>query len=818
VSETPVRITINGETVEAKPGDLVIAAAERAGTHIPRFCYHNRMSPVGMCRMCLVEIDTGRGPGLQPSCMIPVSDGMVVNTESDRVKQVQEGVLEFLLVNHPLDCPVCDKGGECPLQDNAYSFGPGESRFVEEKRHYEKPIPISDLVNLDRERCILCDRCTRFADEVAGDPLIHFIDRGSQTQVNTFPDHPFSSYFSGNTVQICPVGALTATPYRFKARPWDLSAVESTVTVDSTGARVALQSSQNEVIRVLGVDSDAVNWGWLSDKERFSYEATSGQGRITEPKVRTDDVLVTARWGDALKRAAKALEGEPERIGLIGGARLNLEDQYAWAKLMKGVVGTDHTDAQLGDGLPAPMVLGLPRATIEQATAAGGVVLLLGIDLKEELPTLYLRLRNAARDHQVDLVEMAPRRSALSKLATISVQPEPGTVGVVMTALAEGRTDEAIGGVSPEDLETVRALLSGDRQVTVVLGRSNLAEAARYTADAVGALLGLDPLARFLPGLRRGNVLGALEMGLTPGFLPGGVRRSGVELHNWASVPDFDGRDTEGMLRVAAAGELDTLVLLGADPIEDFPDRDLVDQAFKNVSTVIAVDGFVTSSSSRADVILPAALFGETDGSFLNLEGRLSPVRAKVTPAGQAKADWMIAVELASRLGTELGFVTLDELQAELATTAVSLGEVDWGRVGSAADGALVNHLRSWVLEFGEGAKAPDTNGQGLLLVVDRKLWDQGTMVAESSSLAELAQPAAIRLAPEDVERLGLGAKGKATVSQGDDTHEIAFVADEKVRPGTAALAIRLPGFDARALISHGQPVSRISVRSMGAN
>jgi len=238
--KTTVTVTIDGRSIEAQPGELVIAAAERTGTYIPRFCYHNRMRSVGMCRMCLVEIDAGRGPALQPACMISVAEGMKVDTESPRTKKAQDGVLEFLLINHPLDCPVCDKGGECPLQDQTISYGPGESRFVEEKRHYEKPVAISDLVFLDRERCILCDRCTRFAKDVAGDPLIHFIDRGSSTQVNTFPDEPFSSYFSGNTVQICPVGALTAAPYRFRARPWDLQENESTCQNCAVGCSVML--------------------------------------------------------------------------------------------------------------------------------------------------------------------------------------------------------------------------------------------------------------------------------------------------------------------------------------------------------------------------------------------------------------------------------------------------------------------------------------------------------------------------------------------------------------------------------------------------
>jgi len=567
---TGVPFTLNGNEHHANEGELLIEACERQGVHIPRFCYHNRMKPVGMCRMCLVEVDTGRGMSLQPSCMLPVTPEMKVETESEATKAAQDGVLEFLLTNHPLDCPVCDKGGECPLQDNAYAFGPGESRFVEEKRHFEKPIPISDLVHLDRERCILCDRCTRFASEVAGDPLIHFIDRGSQTQVNTFPDHPFSSYFSGNTVQICPVGALTAAPYRFKARPWDIDAVESTSMVDATGARVVVQSSQNQLTRILGVDSEAVNWSWLSDKDRFVYEATNSENRVTTPMVRSSDgsELVGARWSDGLRSAATALRVNPERVAVIGGSRLTLESQYAWSKLMKGIVGTDHVDAQLGDGLPAALVLGLPRATIAQACVPGGVIVLIGPDPKEELPSLYLRLRHAIVEDGATLIEMTPRSTSLSDLATVSIRTAPGTVGQVASALNADVLAESLGPAEGSALRHAKALLTAGDPVTVVYGRANLAESARYTADAVGALRRLCPEARFLPALRRGNINGALEMGLTPGFLPGGIRNANAYVDKWPSAPDFEGKDTDGILRAAANGEIDTLILLGAECLE----------------------------------------------------------------------------------------------------------------------------------------------------------------------------------------------------------------------------------------------------------
>src|SRR6185369_6670651 len=421
---------------------------------------------VGMCRMCLVEVEGPRGSALQVSCMLDAADGMVVHTASPLVKKAQDGVLEFLLINHPLDCPVCDKGGECPLQDQTMSYGPGESRFVEEKRHFEKPIPISDLVFLDRERCILCDRCTRFASEVAGDPLISFTGRGNETQVLTFPDEPFASYFSGNTVQICPVGALTAKPYRFKARPWDLEQEESTCTTCAVGCRVTVQSSRDRVLRYQGVDIDPVNWGWLCDKGRFGFEAVISDDRLADPLVRDGDDLVGTRWVDALGKAADALQAAAPHaargsIAVLGGARLTNESAYAWAKLAKGVLGTDHVDAQLGDGLPAEVVLGLPRATIDDVCTPGGTVILLGPDLKEELPVLYLRLRHAVVEDKATVIEISPQASGFSRYASVSLHPRPGEAGATVRALLGGGASAGTdaGGVDADALRLASELV-----------------------------------------------------------------------------------------------------------------------------------------------------------------------------------------------------------------------------------------------------------------------------------------------------------------------------------------------------------------------
>jgi NADH-quinone oxidoreductase subunit G len=691
-----VILTVNGKQIEAKPGELVIEAAERNGTYIPRFCYHPRMEPVGMCRMCIVEIDTGRGPALQPACMIPVAPDMVVDTESEVTKKAQDGVLEFLLINHPLDCPVCDKGGECPLQDQTMSYGPGESRMIEEKRHYEKPIPISDLVNLDRERCILCDRCTRFAKDVAGDTLIHFQDRGNQTQVNTFPDHPFASYFSGNTVQICPVGALTATPYRFKARPWDLDQVESTCTTCAVGCRTLVQSSRNEVLRYQGVDIDPVNWGWLCDKGRFGFESINSPDRLGAPLVRDGAALAPVAWGPALSKAAAALRGaDPERVAVLGGSHLTNEDAFAWAKLAKGVIGTDNVDAQLGDGLPAEVVLGLPRATIDQTCAAGGTVLIIGPDLKEELPVLFLRLRHAVVRDNVTVVELAPRRTSVSELATATLLHSPGAEGDVVAALLAGSSERAVGGIEPEAIAAAAALLAKG-PVTVILGRASMADSGAGAVAAAAAIHAAHPEVRFLSALRRANVHGALDMGLAPGLLPGRVDLAAAGQWyrdgGWANVPTATGLDATGILQAAANGKLDVLILLGTDPLSNFPDTELATKALAGARTVIAVEQFLTPAAQQADVVLAAAGWTEVEGTTTNIEGRISTVARKITPPGTARSDWMIAAELARLLGADLGLTSVEEIWTEIEALAPSHAGLSWDALhgSDARDGIVV--------------------------------------------------------------------------------------------------------------------------------
>ena len=831
VVRTPVSITVDGRVLEAQPGELLIEAAERAGTYIPRFCYHPRMEPVGVCRMCLVEVDGPRGATLQPACYLKVSDGMSVTTDSDKVKKAQDGVLEFLLANHPLDCPVCDKGGECPLQDQTLAHGSGETRFVEEKRHFVKPVEIGELVLLDRERCIQCSRCTRFASEVAGDTQIAFAGRGDLIEVAPSPTQPFDSVFSGNTVQICPVGALTAKPYRFSARPWDLEQVESTCTTCAVGCRVAVQSSGNRLTRVLGVDSEPVNHGWLCDKGRFTLDAVDGNEhatdllsaatRVSEPLVRRDGELTAVSWGEALAEAARLLHeaGNGDAVGAIGGASLTNEGAFAWERFVRGALGSENLDAQFGDGLDPVLLQTLPLATIDDAATAPVVMTITG-DLREELPVLFLRLReNFARRHHT-LIEVAAGPSALRPLAAHVLPVRPGEVAGLARALAGGHLP--IGSLVSEDqLSEVRALLGDGTGVVLVVGRANVAEDQRFVEDALVTLAAALPAAKFLVALRRSNVRGALDMGLGPRLRPGRGVDAGVS-----------GRDTRAQLAAMATGTQRATIVLGGCVLGNVPDQALAIAAL-SASSVIAVTGHGGATLAYADVVLPAAVQHERHGTVTNLEGRVTAVAPKVSAPGSAWPDVAIAAELALAWGQDLGLHSLEQCAQTIeATTGYPALSVlhdhafEGAVVGpdappvarQAMDPMAFPGIRS-TRTAGLGDSAGDTltldvattvttpsasvsdvvieslddiptDAYAFRLVLTRRLYDRGVAMQGSPALAGLVASSSLALHPSDLDHLGVASGASVVVRAFEGDVVMPVVSDDQVVRGTCVVAM----------------------------
>jgi NADH-quinone oxidoreductase subunit G len=828
--KTTVTISVNGRSVEAAPGELLIEAAERAGNYIPRFCYHPRMEPVGFCRMCLVEVDSPRGATLQPACYIKVSDGMTVVTDSDKVKKAQDGVLEFLLANHPLDCPVCDKGGECPLQDQTLAHGSGETRFIEEKRHFVKPIEIGELVLLDRERCIQCARCTRFSSDVSGDTEIAFSGRGDLIEVAPSPSVPFDSTFSGNTVQICPVGALTAKPYRFTARPWDLEQVESTCTTCAVGCRVAVQSSGNRLTRVLGVDSEPVNHGWLCDKGRFTLESIDANEestdplsvltRIREPLVRVNGVLTPTTWGEALARAATLLQEAaktPDGVGAIGGAALTNEGAFAWERLLRGVLGTNHVDAQYGDGLDGGLLQALPRATIDDAANARVVVTLTG-DLREELPVLFLRLRENFVKRQNVLAEFSFGPSALRSLATVSMAVRPGEAHAVAEALAKSDGAMPKGStVTDADLTDTRRLLGETGEgVVFVVGRPNFAEDPGVIERAIRTLAEHFPEATFLPALRRANVMGALDMGLGPKLRPG---------------RGFDGaeesRDALAQLAALRTGEQKAVLLLGC-LLGNVLDVDGAEAALE-AGDVVVVTGHGGKTLAYADVVLPAAVQHERLGTVTNIEGRVTAVTAKIVAPGSAWPDVAIASELAEQCGQSLGLASVEQTAKVIeetigypalsvlidvedegalvgrrkerverrpldpmafpgirSTNSVGLAELSGALVEeSVATSSSPASATLGEIASGRGVEVPLFDNYSLALSVSRRLYDHGVAVQGSPALKNLVAHTTAYLNHFDLDRMGLATGDVVDVTGSKGTISLPVTLSDETPRGT---------------------------------
>ncbi|MFF5243958.1 NADH-quinone oxidoreductase subunit G [Streptosporangium sp. NPDC000095] len=652
-----VTVTIDGFQVSVPKGTLIIRAAELLGIQIPRFCDHPLLEPAANCRQCLVDIpDAGNGRGFpkpQPSCAIEVAEGMVVQTQltSPVAEKAQRGVMELLLLNHPLDCPVCDKGGECPLQNQAMSNGQGESRFVEKKRIFEKPVALSSEVLLDRERCVQCARCIRFSDEIAGDPLIDFFERGAKEQVATADGRPFESYFSGNTVQICPVGALTGAAYRFQARPFDLVSTPSACEHCASGCSLRTDHRRGKVTRRLAGDDPEVNEEWNCDKGRWAFTYATQPDRLKTPLVRDEEGrLVPASWPEAFAAAAKGLSAARGRAGVLVGGRLTVEEAYGYAKFARIALGTNDVDfrarphseeeARFLAHAVAGRGIEVRYADLEKAPA----VLLAGFEPDEESPIVFLRLRKAARKKGLKVFSVAPFAGpGLAKMGGTLIPAVPGTETAVLDDLA------AVDAIAAEAIRQPGAIiLAGERLATMPGALSALLR----LADSTGARLAWIP--------RRAGERGAIEAGALPNLLPIGrpvgdetARAEVARAWNVASLPEGEGRDTTAMLAAALDGQIDALVVAGVDPY-DLPAPQAALLALENTPFIVSLEQRASAVTDRADVVLPVAVVAEKSGTFVDWEGR-GRTFAEAIPVPGIMSDLRVVSAIADAMDVHLG-------------------------------------------------------------------------------------------------------------------------------------------------------------------
>jgi NADH-quinone oxidoreductase subunit G len=658
-----VTLTIDDLEVTVPEGTLIIRAAEQIGVQIPRFCDHPLLDPVGACRQCLVEIpDMGNGrpqPKPQASCTIAVAEGMVVRTQhtSPVADKAQQGNMEFLLINHPLDCPVCDKGGECPLQNQAMTNGPGESRFEGVKRTFAKPIAISAEILLDRERCVLCARCTRFSEQIAGDPFIALVERGALQQVGIYQKEPFESYFSGNTIQICPVGALTSASYRFRARPFDLVSTPSICEHCASGCALRVDSRRSKVTRRLAGHDPLVNEEWNCDKGRFGFMSARLDDRLTRPRVRDEETgeLRPASWAEAFAVAARGLERANGSVGVLPGGRLTNEDAYAYGKFARAVLRTNHVDfraralsSEEADFLAAH-VAARQAATYEQLEHATAVVLV-GFEPEEESPIVFLRLRKGVRTHGTRVYSVSSHTSrGLDKLGGTLLRATPAAEAEVVAAIASS---------AEVALDSGGVILVGERAAT----SPGLLSATAALAASTGAKLAWVP--------RRAGERGALEAGLLPNLLPGGRPLADAAARvdvaaTWGvdSLPATPGRDTNAILEAASDGELQALVVGGVET-DDLADPALAVRALYAVPFLISLEVRESAVTQRADVVFPVATVAEKAGAFVNWEGRVRSFGAVLDSS--ALSDVRVLAGIAEELDRPLGFRAGEQARTEM--------------------------------------------------------------------------------------------------------------------------------------------------------
>jgi len=792
-AEELVTVTIDGVGISVPKGTLVIRAAEQIGIQIPRFCDHPLLEPAGACRQCLVEVtDMGNGRGMPKpaaSCTTTVMPGMVVKTQltSPVADKAQQGVMELLLINHPLDCPVCDKGGECPLQNQAMSNGRADSRFTDTKRTFPKPIAISSQVLLDRERCVLCQRCTRFSEQIAGDPFIDLLERGAQQQVGTSTDTPFQSYFSGNTVQICPVGALTGASYRFRARPFDLMSTPSVCEHCSSGCAQRTDWRRGKVTRRLAGDDPEVNEEWNCDKGRWAFQYLTQPDRLTAPLVRDrTGQLVETSWPQALEAAAEGLARAKQAggVGVLPGGRLTEEDAYAYSKFARVALGTNDIDYRARAGSAEELAF-LGALVAGTSPATGGLsftdledartVLLVGCEPEEESPIVFLRLHRGARSGRTAVHSIAAVASrGLAKLGGELIATVPGAEAAAVRELPAGLKAALAGGV----------ILVGERMAAVPGALSAVAGLAAET----GARLGWVP--------RRAGERGALDAGALPTLLPGGrpitddAARAEVERIWDAHVPPAAGRELPAIL---AAANSDSALLVGGVELADLPDPAGAEAALDRAGFVVSLELRRTRVTEYADVVFPVAAAAEKAGRFVTWEGRRRPFDLTLTGTGQL-SDGRVLNALADELDVDL----------RLPTPAAARAELDRLGIGSTRV-ALPD------------VPAPSRPNQGgLRLATWRELIDRGSMLDGEPNLAATAKPLRVVLAKQTAADLGVSDGELVTVTVAGQSISAPAELQDNAAPNT----VWLPASHADATLgaAHGAEVTVQRVNPNGAS
>jgi NADH-quinone oxidoreductase subunit G len=805
-----VTIVVDGREIAAIEGEMLHDAARKGDVEIPVFCYDPKLGdPVGACRMCLVEVEGI--PKLQTSCSTPVRDGMVVHTRTEQVKEAQSAVVEFLLVNHPLDCPVCDKGGECPLQDITQGWGPGKSRVIDEKRHFQKPVELSPLIAIDRERCILCYRCVRFSQEISEDAQLQLLERGDRTFVGTFDDRPYVAPFHGNITDLCPVGALTNYTYRFRARPWDIEQAGSVCTLCPSQCNVSFTVRDEKVKRAIARENPEVDDGWLCDRGRYGFEMFDAPERIDGPRLRGG---AAASWEEAIEAAAEGLRrAGPGKVAALVGDGSN-EEGYLVQRLLRKALGSPHVDSRPAGGPGRETIVGLAQLDLSAKVSdidGADAILVLGTDPLHSSPILDLRVRKAIRRNGAKLLVATERPTALDGGAEAIARFAPGEGPHFIDQLGT-----AIGG--EENVATPLAESLRDAEKVVVIWGERIGDFGSAMLPKLAGALKLAETdgAGLLEIPEFANARGLREAGCLPDAGPG-----------LSEIPAA--KSTEEIRDALESGELTGLVLFGVDPLRDFPDTKAWEAAIAAADFVVCFSMHETPTSSKADVLFPLETHAEKDGTVTHPDGRLQRVRPSASHPGDIRPNIAVLAELCSALGHDTrinsqptAFAALTDavpFYSGIADADIGGRGIRWQETSSAAnlpkpversEPGSPDTVREAppppseaFSESRRSASADPGSDRSLALGTFRDLW-AGPITELNPPLKFLTPRQRLELSVSDAERMQLKSGDEVRVGQNSASVTARVQIKERVPEGVCFLAEGVLEGNANALLNGG--------------
>lgn len=822
-----VTLTINEKEVSVPARTLLVDAARMAGVEIPVFCSHPKLDPVGCCRMCLVEVDGPRGTAMMASCTMPVGDGMVVRTDTEQVRTVQEANLGFILLNHPLDCPICDKGGECPLQDQTMRFGQGISQLIEPKRLAKKHYDISDTIVLDQERCVLCWRCIRYLEEWEDKPQLGLFERGNDTIVDIQEGRPVDAKTSGNIIDLCPVGALTNRVARFAYRPWEIERTPSICMHCSVGCNVRLDSRTHQLRRIVGRENMQVNDQWICDKGRFAHGWVNDEKRLTAPLLRKNGRLTQVQWSEALAYIAGKAVGIKEKygadaIGAIGSAKISNEGNYALQRFMRGVIGTnniDHRDggdvAALPTGLPALAELMKPQYGPDPQV---DTVLLFGVDPSEELPVLDLHLKRAILRGGVKLIIAHARKIELTRYEGPYLAYKPGEEIPLIDSLTQAVQGSGETG-GDAAARAAGGLLSESEKALIIYGpmaaRGESGPGVRLELERLAQAAGEGTRVAYV-GLD-GNAQGCRDMGVLPDRLPGQFPLDDAEAK--ARLEGLWGCTLSGSTgytykQMLDSQEMRALFVNGANPAAESPDWAA---SLDDLDLLVVTDLLPTETAEKADVVLPAQGWAESDGTYTNLERRVQRApKAVADPKSRTAPDWMIFIHLARQMGAAWPFTDVRSVTEEITWAVPAYAGLNWEALGDQGRQWAAEAAPSAAESTGRGtagvpAGASEEADYPLSLVTGTVLYDGGTLFGLTEQMHGMAHGATVTLNPADAATFGVEAGSPVTVQSDQGQLEVTAAVDAQVQQGTAWIPESLPGAPVGALLN-GSYTQRVKV------